>query len=134
MSPYDAQMALYGLTDEQADAAREAIAVAALDAARLAAAAHLVTGLADGAGDASAATSVLIERDTSDPRYALLSAIEKSWALLALQLVAGVVSDPSRAVRDARDRGATVAEIAATLGITEPAIYKRYAEQVRRRR
>ena len=132
--PYDAEMALYGLSDDQAGAARETIAAAALDAARLAAAAHLVSGLADGAGDAASAAAVLTERNTSDPRYALMSAIEKSWALLTLQLVAGVVSDPSPAVRDARDRGATVAEIAATLGITEPAIYKRYSEQVRRRR
>lgn len=132
--PYDSGVALYGLSDEHASAARTEIAEAALNAARLAAAQHLLAGLAAGAGDARTVTEVLTTRDPMDSRYELLSAIAKPWALLSLQLVAGVVSDPSEAVRDARECGATVAEIAATLGVTEPAIYKRYAAQLRRSR
>jgi hypothetical protein len=127
-------VALYGLSDEQAAAARADIAEAALDAARLAAARHLLAGLAAGAGDAHTVTEVLTTRDPTDSRYELLSAIAKPWALLSLQLVAGILSDPSTAVADARDCGASVTEIASTLGVTEPAIYKRYAAQLRRPR
>ena len=131
---YDAGVALYGLSDEQAADARADIATAALDSARLAAAKHLITGLATGGGDAQTVAEVLSGRDPSDSRYEVLSAIAKPWALLSLQLVAGVVSDPSQAVRDARECGASVGEIAATLGITEPAIYKRYGAHMRRPR
>ena len=70
---------------EQDFAARADIATAALDAARLAAAKHLITGLATGGGDAQTVPEVLSGRDPSDSRYEVLSAIAKPWALLSLQ-------------------------------------------------
>ena len=127
-------MAFNDLTEEQSAAARSAIADASLASARLIATRHLVAGPAAAAGDADKATAVLVTRDTSDSRFELLSAFEKPWSLLVLRLISGVVADPSPAVRDARERGATVAEIGATLGITEAAVYKRYAEQVVRKK
>jgi hypothetical protein len=127
------KMAFYDLTSAEFANERDRIAAAALDAARRAATERLIAGPAAGAGDASAATEVLVSRDTRDSRYELLSAFEKQWALLVLHLVVEVVTDPSPAVRDARDRGATVADIAATLGITEQGVYSRYADQVVRK-
>ena len=131
--PYYSVMAFYELTDDQVSTAQSQIADAALAAARLDATERLIAGPAAGAGDPHAARAVLVTRDNTDGRYELLSAFEKQWALLVLRLLAGVVTDPSAAVRDARDRGATAAEIAATLGITEAAVYKRYANHVVRR-
>ena len=83
--------------------------------------------------DAQDAADVLAARDDNDPRFEALSYFEKPWALLVLRLVARVLADPGAAVRDARARGATVADIAATLGITTNGVYKRFGDNVVRR-
>ena len=47
-----------------------------------------------------------------------------------LKLISGVLDDASAAIRDARQRGVSMAEIAAALGITESGVYKCYGNQV----
>jgi hypothetical protein len=69
-------------------------------------------------------------RDPADSRYELLKAFERQWAALVIRIVTPVVADPAAAVSDARDRGVTVAVIAAALGITPQGVYARYADQV----
>ncbi|GAY19324.1 hypothetical protein MSZK_60500 [Mycobacterium sp. shizuoka-1] len=131
--PYDPEVAFHELPADEAHAERGHIAAAALDKARLVAAQRLIDGPASGDDDAASIVSVLSARDTNDPRYERLSYFEKHWALLTLSLVAGVVVDPSPAVKDAFERGASVAELAAALGITDNGVYKRYAHIVVRR-
>ena len=102
------------------------IAAAAFEEARLFATEQLVNGPAAGIITADDALALLVTQNQHDPRYELLAAFEKQWALLTLGLLANVVTDPTPAVRDARNRGATVTDIATTLGITTQAVYKRY--------
>lgn len=126
-------VAFHELSADEAEVERGHIAAAALDKARLIAAQRLLDGPAAGNDGAASVAAVLSARDTADPRYERLSYFEKHWALLALRLVAGIITDPSPAVRDAFDRGASVAELAAALGITDNGVYKRYAHIVVRR-
>lgn len=126
-------MAFYELTADETAVERDRIIGATLTAARLAAAQHLIDGPAGAAQDAASVAAILSARDRNDPRYERFSYFEKHWALLALSLVAGVLVDPTPAVRDASVRGATVTEIASALGITENGVYKRYADIVVRR-
>lgn len=134
--PYDPGVAFHEVSDEEAVADAEHVAAAALAAARLAATRKLLAGPATGLPiEVADAAAVLTARDDSDPRFEALSYFEKPWALLVLRLVALVLSDPGAAVRDARARGATVADVAATLGITTNGVYKRFgADAVRRPR
>ena len=132
--PYDPRVAFQEMTDEEASTNAEHVAEAALAAARLTAARRLLAGPAAGLPiDAQDAADVLAARDDNDPRFEALSYFEKPWALLVLRLVARVHADPGAAVRDARARGATVADIAATLGITTNGVYKRFGDNVVRR-
>lgn len=71
--------------------------------------------------------------DHRDPRYELLHAFEKPWALLVVRILA-TVCDPTPAIADARLRGVTVPAIAKTLGVSHQAIYSRYADVVRKPR
>jgi hypothetical protein len=131
---YDPVVAFGDLTSKQAETARSVIADSALESARLLAAEHLLAGPIKGfVDDAQQVADALRDRATSTPRYELLQAFEKPWALLVLKLVASVVSDPASAVREARDRGAGVPEIAVALGLTEAAVYKRFSAEVVRR-
>lgn len=132
---YDPQVAFHDLTDDEAKEAGANIADVALAEARLIASQRLIAGPAAGTTyDAHTVAAVLTARDQSDARYENLSYFEKPWALLVLRLISGVLADPREAVADARTRGVTVAEIAATLGITENGVYKRYGSSVVTRR
>lgn len=132
--PYDPRVAFQDMTDEEAVSNAEHITAAALAAARLIATRRLLAGPATGLPiEAHDAAAVLTARDDSDPRFEALSYFEKPWALLVLRLVALVLSDPGAAVRDARARGATVGDVAATLGITPNGVYKRFGTDVVRR-
>jgi hypothetical protein len=133
---YAARVAFNNLTDAELAVERAAIASAALTAARLAAARRLIDGPISGFGgeiDPEAATAILHTRDSSDQRYEWLAAFEKPWSLLVLKLIAGTIADPTIAIRDARDRGATVADIANALGITTQGVYATYSDAVVRR-
>lgn len=122
------------LSDEALAAASDAVATAALLAARLEAAQRLLAGPGAGAGDDPAgAVEVLIRSDPADPRYELLHAFEKPWALLVIRILA-TVCDPAPAIEDARRRGVTVPAIAKTLGVSHQAVYSRYADIVRKPR
>ncbi|XTP38552.1 hypothetical protein ACORG1_34460 (plasmid) [Mycobacterium sp. TJFP1] len=127
-------MAFDDLSDEALAAASDAVATAALRAARLEAAQRLLAGPGAGAGDdAAGAVEVLIRSDPGDPRYELLHAFEKPWALLVIRILA-TVCDPAPAIVDARRRGVTVPAIAKTLGVSHQAVYSRYADIVRKPR
>lgn len=126
-------MAFYELTADETAIERDRITHAALTTARVIAAQHLIDGPAGHADDPTAVADILSARDHTDPRYENLSYFEKHWALLTLNLLTGVLSDPSAAVRDAHARGASVSEIASALGITDNGVYKRYADIVVRR-
>lgn len=132
--PYDPGVAFHEMSDEEAAADAEHVAAAALAAARLTATRKLLAGPAAGLHmSAHDAAEVLTARDDTDSRFEALSYFEKPWALLVLRLVALVLIDPGAAVRDARARGATVADIAATLGVTTNGVYKRFGDNVVRR-
>ena len=132
--PYDPRVAFQDMTDEEAAINAEHVTEAALTAARLIAARRLLDGPAAGLPiEARDAAAVLTARDDSDPRFEALSYFEKPWALLVLRLVTLVLADPGAAVRDARARGVTVADVAATLGITTNGVYKRFGTDVVRR-
>lgn len=121
------------LSDDALAAASNAVAQAALNAARLEATERLLAGPGAGAGtNAEDALAVLLAADHTDPRYELLHAFEKPWSLLVVRILAPVC-DPAPAIEDARRRGVTVPAIARTLGVSHQAIYSRYAEIVRRR-
>lgn len=122
-------MAFDDLSDDELAAEQRRIHNGALETAQLAAAQRLTVEL----GNLMTAQSVLdtLALDDADlPHYDLLKAFEKRWALLVLRLLAGIVADPAVAVSDARERGATVPEIAETLGLTTQAVYTRYRTQV----
>lgn len=119
------------ISTEQLAHASGRVAAAALHAARLAAAERLVAGPASSVVDAGAAVEILLTRDPEDSRYELLRAFEKAWSVLVIRILAPV-ADPTEALRDARDRGVTVAAIATALGITPQGVYARYADAVRR--
>jgi hypothetical protein len=130
---YRLQVAFSDLTDADLATAREEVAAAALRAARRAATSHLLTGLPAELGDLDEVVDVLVARNTGDYRHELLRAFEKPWALLVIRLIA-TVANPVAAVRDARDRGATVPEIASTLDMTPQGVYAAYGDAVRRPR
>lgn len=126
-------MAFHELAADELAAERSRLAAEALTAVRLAATRRLIAGPVTSAfnpDDAAAVSGILTARDTDDPRYELLQAFEKPWALLVLTLTNGVLEDSSAAIRDARERGVSVAEIAAALGLTENGVYKRYGADV----
>lgn len=126
-------MGFDALTDTELANERAAVTSAALDTARRAAARHLLAGLPGDLGQPEAIVKILMTNDIDDDRHELLEAFQKPWSLLALRIVAGTLANPAAAVRDARDRGATVPEIAAALGITTQGVYATYADQVVRR-
>ncbi|GAT01226.1 hypothetical protein [Mycolicibacterium fortuitum] len=127
-------MAFDDLTDADLAAASGAVAAAALRAARLEATRRLLAGPGAGAStDPNEALEVLMTSDHRDPRYELLHAFEKPWALLVVRILA-TVCDPTPAIADARLRGVTVPAIAKTLGVSHQAIYSRYADVVRKPR
>jgi hypothetical protein len=130
---YDPVVAFNDLAASELDAAKDRIVSAVIDLARQMATEHLVSGPVAGAVNVEDALRILLTRDDTDERYELLSAFEKQWAQLVLQFAARTLADPSPAVRDARDRGVGVADIASALGISEQGVYKRYATEVVRR-
>lgn len=122
-------MAFDELTDDELTSERRRIFGEALGAARVAAAERLSVELGQ-IVDAANLVRILMSHDEGDARYDLLRAFEKRWALLVLRLIAGTVVHPSAAVSDARDRGATVPEIADALGLTTQGVYATYRDQV----
>ena len=126
-------MAFHELTGDTAACGHARIAAAAFEEARMFATEQLVNGPAAGIITADDALALLVTQNHHDPRYELLAAFEKQWALLTLGLLATVVTDPTPAVREARNRGATVTDIATTLGITTQAVYKRYPNTTTRK-
>jgi hypothetical protein len=129
-------VAAISITDDELLVGRAAVAEAALGVARKAATHHLTKGLAGlGAVDADAEdaiTDALINRNLA--AHAWLSPYEVPWSLLVLRLLSGTVSSLAAPIAEARDRGATVPEIAAAIGITTQSVYATYADQVVRRR
>lgn len=126
-------MAFHELTTAELAEQRSRLLDEALAAARLAATQRLIDGPVAGVfkpKDTAAVSAALTARTTDEPRYELLQAFEKPWSLLVLKLISGVLDDASAAIRDARQRGVSMAEIAAALGITESGVYKRYGDQV----
>lgn len=122
-------MAFDELTDDELASERRRIFAGATEAAQLAAAQRLAAEL----GHLMTAQSVvdtLAVGDTDLPHYDLVKAFEKRWALLVLRLLSGVVVQPTAAVSDARERGATVPEIAEALGLTTQGVYATYRDQV----
>lgn len=133
----DRVAAAINLTEDELAVDRAAITDAALTAARQAATHRLVQGMTGLAGALAedtepAITAALTARDTTT--YGWLSVYERPWSLLVLRLLAGTVSDLTAPVAEARARGATVAEIAAALGMSPQGVYASYADQVVRRR
>ncbi len=131
---YGGAVTSMSLGDDQLSAGREAITDAAVAAARHVATRHLMAGMPGlGSSEAEeAVVSALIDRDSASHPW--ISGCERAWGLLVLQLLAGTLSDLRDPVRDARERGATVAEIAAAIGVSSQAIYSTYAEQVVRKK
>lgn len=144
-------MAIDDITDEDLRLQRSAIAHAAADAAlekaraiasqylldHIAAVGSAVTGSSErraGGIDTVSVMRTLAIRDTADQLFVALNPYERSWALLVVKLLAGGVVDPSTAIRDARDRGATVAQIAKALGITTQGVYATYSDAVVRQK
>lgn len=144
-------MAIDDITDDDLRVQRLAVKHAAADAAlekaraiagqylldHIAAVGSAITGSSERRGGGINVTSVvqtLALRDDADQLYQALLPYERSWALLVVRLLAGGVSEPSAAVRDARDRGATVAQIAAALGITTQGVYATYSDAVVRQK
>lgn len=130
-------VAALAMAEEELATCRAAVAGAAHAVARSAATHHLVKGLSGLVGSLAKdaeeeINAALVTRDTST--HAWLAPYEAPWALLVLRLLAGTVSNLSGAVSDARERGATVPDIAAALGITTQSVYVTYADQVVRRR
>lgn len=114
------------LTSDELAAAAAAAADGGLSVARLTAAKRLVEGPATGVGRPTAVVKLLMERDTTDPRWERLQPFEQRWSLLVVRLVAPVM-DPVRAVGDARRRGVTWAAIGAALGVSSQAAQQRFA-------
>ncbi len=130
-------MAALPISDEQLTVGRRAVAAAALEAARESATRHLIGGLGGLSdvlrGDADGVvTKALQDRDFA--AHAWLAPYEVSWCLLVVQFLSGANENLANAVRLARDRGATVPEIAAALGTSTQNVYTVYADQVVRRR
>lgn len=123
-------MAFDTLTEEELAAERRRICAATIEAAQLAAAGLLVSALGADIGSAETVVKVLTNSDHNDHRRELLEAFEKRWSLLVLRLLAGTVARPEAAVLDARQRGATVPEIAAALGLTTQGIYAKFRDQI----
>ncbi|WP_204810523.1 hypothetical protein [Mycobacterium riyadhense] len=107
-------------------AAGDEVRAAAYSAARLIAASRLIAGTAAGVvGGPSEAVDVLMRRDTDDPQFELLGAVEQRWSLLVLRIVNRVLR-PDEAVADARRRGVTWAAIGAALGVTASSACHRF--------
>jgi hypothetical protein len=126
-------MAFHELTAAELADEHSRLVDEALAAARLAAAQRLINGPVAGVfepEDAAAVSAALTARATDEPRYELLEAFERPWSLLVVKLISGVLDDASAAIRDARERGVSLAEIAAALGITASGLYKRYGDHV----
>ncbi|MDX1887905.1 hypothetical protein [Mycolicibacterium sp. 120270] len=111
---------------------RAEIAADALATARTIAAGYLSRGPGDGI-DPVLVAETLIRRDASDSFYERLAPFEKRWALLVIRLL-HPVADPSDAVKDAVDRGATWAEIGDALGIARQTAHKHFSGGSSRRR
>lgn len=125
------------MTDDELRLGRAAVVESAITEARRLATRRvardlsgLVRALADGAEDAI--TESLTSRNFVEQPW--LVSYEVPWALLVLTLLSGSIADLSAVVGDARDRGATVPQIAKALGIANQSVYATYGEQVVRRR
>jgi hypothetical protein len=130
---YSHSVAFDDLTDGELSEAEVRIAGAALRAARLVAAERLAPMLGPAAADPATTVEILITRDPDDERFDLLRGFEHRWAVLVVRLLERV-TNPAAAIRDARSRGVTVAEIADALGIAHQTVYARYGDQITRRR
>lgn len=116
------------LTDAELDFAAHVARESVYDAARLFAAQRLIdlsVGVSGVVDEPGAAVAVLMGRDSTDPRFELLSAFEQRWSLLVLRITKEVLR-PTEAVADARRRGATWAQIGAVLGVTASSACNRF--------
>ncbi|KRQ23308.1 MULTISPECIES: hypothetical protein [unclassified Mycobacteroides] len=118
------------LTPDELSSAHATITTTGIHAARLIAADRLASGPAEGLGTPETLVELLQQRDTTDPRWERLQPFEQRWSLLVVRLLDAVSKDPSQAVADARNRGATWAAIADTLGVKTPSAYQRFRHQV----
>ena len=114
------------LTGDDMREARDLIAGAGIEQARLLAATRLSAGPASGMGDPKRLVDLLMARDVEDPRWERLGPFELRWSLLVLKMLDGVAKDPAAAVLDARKRGATWAVIAQALGVKTPSAHARF--------
>lgn len=108
--------------------ARESIAAAGLDSARITAATRFVDGPGRGLGRPAAVVDLFMARDEADERWERVSPFEQRWALFVVRLVNGVI-DPVHAVADARLRGCSWAKIAGALDVSTQAAQKRFSSR-----
>jgi hypothetical protein len=136
-------------TDDELRQAAERVAAAAVAEARTLASERLLTWLAQSgavtvpdtlAKQPGAVTAVLLARDSSDPRYAVLGAFAGRWACDVLRIVrAALLQRRGRAasrtpdvlaVEYAVSVGVTWTAIANALGVTAPTAHGRYHDKV----
>lgn len=111
---------------EELASAREAIAAAGMEAARLTAATRFADGPGRGLGRPAPVLQLLMARDEADDRWERISPFEQRWSLFVVRLVGGVI-DPVDAVADARRRGCSWAMVGSALGVTAQAAQQRFA-------
>ena len=116
------------LTSDELAAATADAAAAGMNAARLIAAARLAK--VGGLGRPAAVVKLLMDRDETDPKWERLEPFERRWSLLVVRIVAAVM-DPTPAIKDARERGASWASVGAALGVTVQTAHERFAERVK---
>ncbi|OWL98129.1 hypothetical protein B7435_26010 [Mycolicibacterium peregrinum] len=128
-------MADLPITDDQLSAGRAAVADAALTAAQEAATRHLISGLSGLSLNADAAPTITTALNTRDfATHAWLAPYEVPWSLLIIRLLAGASPNLATVVGEARNRGATVPQIAAAIGTSTQNVYTTYADQVVRKK
>jgi hypothetical protein len=106
------------------------IAAKALATARRIASTWLASGPGVGL-DPDQITDTLARRDVADPQYLRLAPYEKRWVVLVIKLLRSVM-DPTTAVNDAHNRGASWADIGDALGIARVTAYKRFGSKTNR--
>lgn len=116
------------INDVDLAAARSQVRDATLTAAQLDAAQRLAGDLG-GLIDAEAIVEILTS-DADHPHAELVRNFGARWALLVLRLLTGTLTHPAAAVADARRAGATVAQIAAAIGLTPQGLYATYRDHI----
>jgi hypothetical protein len=117
------------LDDNELAAARQDLATAGLDSARIAATARYIAGPGDGLGTPADLMPLLMSRDSTDARWERIAPFEQRWALLVLRIAA--TAAPFEAVSDCRRRGCSWAAIGAALGVAAQSAHEKFANKIR---